>query len=631
MGFLLSPGVQVTEIDLTTVIPAVATTGGAFAGPFQWGPISRRVIVDSETSLVTRFWKPNANTFTYFFTAANFLSYGNNLTVVRAANSATLNATANSQGALQIAHEDDYENGYLDGSGTFGYWAARYAGALGNNLKVSSCPSSSAFSSNVTSQSGYVTNAAPSGNTVVGLSGDTTTYLQVNDLVKLGTNDYTIVTALTASNLTLGSALTANVSANTSILRKWQYADEFTAEPETSDYADNVGGANDEIHVIVVDQDGGISGVPGTVIEKYPFLSKASDAKSADGTSIYYPMSLFKNSKWIYWGDHDTAGTNWGSAAASNTFTSVVKPIYSSLSGGIDVDATTGNIQTAYGYFTDPDAVDISLVLGGPCNQTVATYIIDNISGSRKDCVAFISPLYEDAVDNAGSEADDIVTYRNLLTSSSYAVIDSGWKYQYDKYNDVYRYVPCNGDTAGLCVRTDNTRDPWFSPAGFNRGHIKNVIKLSWSPSQTERDTLYKNGINPIVTFPGEGSVLYGDKTMQTKPSAFDRINVRRLFIVLEKAIAKASKYSLFEFNDEFTRAQFVSMVDPFLRDVKGRRGIFDYRVVCDTSNNTPEVIDRNEFIGDIYVKPARSINFIKLNFVAVRTGVSFEEVVGKF
>jgi len=291
----------------------------------------------------------------------------------------------------------------------------------------------------------------------------------------------------------------------------------------------------------------------------------------------------------------------------------------------------TDDLIRGYDFFKDPEIVDISLVLAGATSQTVATHLISNIAEARKDCLVFLSPRRDDVVDQAGSERANITTFRNLLNSSSYAVMDSAWKYQYDKYNDVYRYIPMNGDTAGLCVRTDTERDPWFSPAGFNRGQIKNVIRLSFNPTKAERDELYKIGVNPVVTFPGEGTILFGDKTLLAKPSAFDRINVRRLFIVLEKAIAKAAKFSLFEFNDEFTRAQFVALVEPFLRDVQGRRGIFDFRVVCDETNNTGEVIDRNEFIGDIYIKPARSINFIQLNFVAVRTGVAFDEVVGKF
>ena len=244
--------------------------------------------------------------------------------------------------------------------------------------------------------------------------------------------------------------------------------------------------------------------------------------------------------------------------------------------------------------------------------------------------MVFVSPEQDDVVNNSGSESTTVITTAGTYTKSSYAVMDSGYKYQYDKYNDVYRWVPLNGDIAGLCVRTDNERDPWFSPAGLNRGVIKNVVRLAWNPTKAERDELYKAGVNPVVTFPGEGTILYGDKTLLNRPSAFDRINVRRLFIVLEKSITKAARSSLFEFNDEFTRAAFVNIVEPFLRDVQGRRGIYDYRVVADTTNNTAEVIDQNQFVGDIYIKPARSINFIQLNFTAVRTGVAFEEIVGR-
>ena len=305
--------------------------------------------------------------------------------------------------------------------------------------------------------------------------------------------------------------------------------------------------------------------------------------------------------------------------------------------GDSETDIPVGRLVSAYDKFISASDVDVSLVLtgkskGGTNGEQLANYLIDNIAEVRRDCVVFVSPDKDDVVTNAGKDEEaDIVTFRNSLRSTSYAVLDSGYKYMYDKYNDVYRYIPLNGDTAGLCVRTDTTRDPWFSPAGFNRGQIKNVIKLAYNPDKADRDILYKSGINPVVTFPGQGTILYGDKTLLAKPSAFDRINVRRLFIVLEKAIATASQFTLFEFNDEFTRAQFKNLVEPFLRDVQGRRGIYDFKVVCDETNNTGEVIDRNEFVGDIYIKPARSINFIQLNFVAVRTGVEFSEVVGQF
>jgi phage tail sheath protein FI len=279
--------------------------------------------------------------------------------------------------------------------------------------------------------------------------------------------------------------------------------------------------------------------------------------------------------------------------------------------------------------FRNSEDIDISLIiLGHPLSNALSNYIIDNVAEYRKDVVAFITPQLASV--NAYS-AQDIVDSAAALSASSYAVVDSGYKYQYDKYSDVYRWVPLNGDTAGLCARTDDIRDPWFSPAGYNRGSIKNTVKLALNPNRSERDLLYKNYINPVVTQPGQGTVLFGDKTFLGRPSAFDRINVRRLFIVLEKAIAIAAKSTLFEFNDEFTRAQFRNLVEPFLRDVQGRRGIFDFRVVCDETNNTPEVIDGNRFVGDIYIKPARSINFIQLNFVAVRTGVEFSEIVGQF
>ena len=304
----------------------------------------------------------------------------------------------------------------------------------------------------------------------------------------------------------------------------------------------------------------------------------------------------------------------------------------SSAEGSVSVATLIGG----YDKYKSAEDVDISLVLqgkalGGTNGETLGKYIIDNITDKRKDCVAFISPERGDVVNNENGERDAIVAFRNSLTSSSYAFLDSGYKYQYDKYNDVYTYVPLNGDMAGLAVRSDELRDAWFSPAGFNRGQIKNIVKLAYNPKKSDRDILYQADVNPVVTFPGQGTVLFGDKTLLGKPSAFDRINVRRLFIVLEKAISTASKFTLFEFNDPFTRSQFKNLVEPFLRDIQGRRGIYDFKVVCDETNNTGEVIDGNRFIGDIYVKPAKSINFIQLNFVAVRTGVEFNEIVGQF
>ena len=573
MAFQLSPGINVSEIDLSTTVPAVGTTEGAFVGNFVWGPANKIVNVSNEIELVNTFGKPDSNTFVSFFTAANFLSYAQNLRLVRAANTSNvLNATSAGQ-ALSIANRDVYEASYLavPNSNTYGMFAARYPGMLGNSLKVS------LFAGNT---------ASPD---------------------------------------------TWNSSA-------WMYYDQFNSPPKTSVYTAANGGANDEMHIIVIDEEGKFTGVANTVLEKFAYVSKASDAKTDDGSSNYYVNVINDMSQYIYIMNHAQAANlapdtiTWGTPASNTAFTQSNAVYTASMTNGTFEMATQGDITLGYDKFVNPAEADISLVITGDHGIAIQQYVIDNICEARRDCVAFISPSKANTVNNLGSETTSIINYRNALgRSTSYAVMDSSWKYQFDKYNNVYRWIPMNGDIAGLCVRTDQTTDAWFSPAGISRGQIKNVIKLGWNPTQGNRDDLYKNGINPVVTFPGEGTILYGDKTLLATPSAFDRINVRRLFIVLEKAIAKASRASLFEFNDEFTRAQFISLVEPFLRTVKGRRGIYDYRVVCDTTNNTPDIIDGNQFIGDIYIKPARSINFIQLNFVAVRTGVAFEEIVGKF
>jgi hypothetical protein len=552
--FQLSPGVNISEVDLTTVVPSVATTVGGFAGNFAWGPIEEVASIPNEIRLVETFGKPDANTFGHFYTAANFLSYGSNLRVVRAANTGTLNATTSGTG-VQVKNSTDYQLNYSSGSGSNDF-IAKYAGTLGNALRVS----------------------ISDGNTH----------------------------------------------------SSFAYAGFFDSAPGTSDYVASNGGSNDELHIVVVDITGQITGTANTVIERFGYVSKASDAKNSDGSTNYYKEVLNQRSKYVWWAAHNSEGTNWGTTATNTSFDTLTAADNFNLNGGLTVTPTTGDINRAFDLFSNADSIDVSLLMTGPTvGSTVPNYVIA-LAESRKDCLVFVSPQQSDVVDNVGGEVASITSTRSGYTSSSYAVMDCGYKYQYDKYNDTYRYVPLNGDIAGLSVRTDVERDPWFSPAGFNRGAIKNVVKLAWNPSSSDRDELYKKGINPVVTFPGEGTVLYGDKTMLSRPSAFDRINVRRLFIVLEKSIGKAARSALFEFNDEFTRSQFVNLVEPFLRDVQGRRGIYDFRVVCDTTNNTPEVIDTNRFVGDIYIKPARSINFIQLNFVAVRTGVSFQEVVGQ-
>ena len=555
MAFQISPGVNVSEVDQTTVVPSLLTTAGAFAGTFAWGPADKITLVDSEITLVKTFGKPDANSAISFFTAANFLAYGNNLSIVRAVGTNSKNATGAT--AIQIPNSDVFSQTLLNtkNSNTYGAFIARYPGTLGNSIGVSVCASNAEFDA-------------------------------------------------------------------------WDYKNLFTSAPGTSDQAMANGGADDELHVVVIDVDGKFTGAAGTILETFAFLSKAGDAK-VNGASNYYKQVIFNNSKYVYAADpvaYSSTQATWG-LDSSHTFISPINTTVH-LSGGTSEIASS--FDAAYDHFSNKEIVDISLVLTGDADVATQQYVIDNVANQRADCVAFISPRYADVVGATGDETTNIADWLTSLSrSSSFVMADSGWKYQYDKYNNKYVWVPLNGDIAGLCVYTDAIRDPWFSPAGFNRGSIKNCIKLAWNPAKTYRDVLYAAGVNPVVSFPGQGTVLYGDKTLQNKPSAFDRINVRRLFITLEKSIANAAKFSLFELNDEFTRAQFVALVTPFLRDVQGRRGITDFKVVCDSTNNTGQVIDSNQFVGDIYIKPARSINYIQLNFVAVGTGVDFTTVVG--
>jgi len=949
MGFQISPGINVSEVDLTTIVPAVGTTVGAIAGPFRWGPANVPMLIDNEITLANTFGKPDNNTANTWFTGSNFLAYANALQTVRVVKNGTgghKNSTADGAGLL-IVNEDAYLNNYENGQGNVGMFAAKYPGDLGNSIGVS--------------------------------------------------------------------------IADVDSFNSWTFKSSFDGAPGTSTLIANAGGENDEMHIVVYDVLGWWTGLAGSVLERFAFVSKCAAAKTEDGTSQYYPDVINRTSKFLWWMDHPTqadlglnVSPNWGSVdltvsfnttsekvllssvvgtfevgevvadaagatistgsgavlgtvvigdggienipvnaqgsgytvapdviisgdgdglalavavlgtgpnadkvvsvtvtnpganyttatatfssgtgasadATVNTglgtvtgFTSLVggthyvtaptitvtgdgsnATAHATVSGGavtgividdpgsgystagftitpvgtgatastitfdtgkvldvpvisggsgykgtptvtftggggtnaaatvtlsngvvtlitvtnggsnyattptaavvpqgsgatavVTVDSTgrvtaltptavgsgypsnptvtisgpgvgaqvtanvVGNSVTSYtvvsggsgyetisakvleinsstltvspvsgtfeaamnvqgldsgatgtvvsvtggalvaeldggvdanssisesdyqvdtlgrpaGYamFRSGEDIDVSLILGADATATRANYII-SVAEYRKDAISLLSPPKSAVVDNSGNEAADIIAFRNQLPSTSYGVMDNNWKYQYDKYNDVYRWVPLNGDIAGLCVRTDVVRDPWWSPAGYNRGIIQNVVRLAWNPRKAYRDQLYQAGINSVMSEPGQGTLLFGDKTMLTKPSAFDRINVRRLFIVLEKAISTAAKYTLFEFNDQFTRSQFVNMVEPFLRDVMGRRGIYDYRVVCDATNNTPEVVDSNRFVGDIYVKPARSINFIQLNFVAVRTGVDFTEIVGKF
>ena len=632
MAFQISPGVNVSEIDLTAIVPAVQTTAGGFAGQFRWGPVEQRVLISNEQQLVGQFQKPNATFFKDFFTAANFLAYADTLHTVRIGNTGLVNANANAATIL-VKSEADYDANYAAGISGGGDVVAKFPGALGNSLKYSICPSNTAFESTLTGNYTVV-----NGNNGVVFSANQAAAISAGDLLQLGSDKemYKVSTvAGDGKSVVLTSSYTGNtVNASTALNRRWEFYDFVSAAPGTSPFATTRGATNDTMHIVVIDEDGEWTNVKNQVIEVFEAVSKANDARNEDGSTNYYVERLNRQSAYLWWANHPAGVTNAGSAAVGTAFGGGNTPITRSLASGSDGSAgTAGEYQRAYDLFKSAEEVDIALLLGGSSTSATAIHLINNIAEFRKDCVVCLSPEQADVVNNTAyvnSEVDDIVEFRNTLPSSSFAVLDSGFKYQYDKYNDQYRYVPLNGDTAGTMARTDQVRDPWYSPAGLSRGRIKNTVNLAFNPDKTARDQLYKNGINPVTTFPGEGTVLFGDKTLLAHPSAFDRINVRRLFIVLEKAIAIASRQSLFEFNDEFTRAQFVNLVEPFLRDVQGRRGIFDFRVVCDETNNTPEIIDRNEFVGDIFVKPARSINFIQLNFVAVRTGVEFEEVVGQ-
>jgi hypothetical protein len=555
MANLVSPGVQVKEIDLTNVVPSVSSTIGAMAGAFTWGPANQIVTVTSETELVDKFGKPDANTFESVLSASQFLSYGNNLKVARAVGTSARNATVSGTGILT-----QNSTVFSSQSPAAGDWAqARYPGVTGNAVGI--------------------------------------------------------------SVLTAGQTGTA-----------WQLSN-VEGVPGTSAGAAAVGGSSDEIHLWVYDVNGTITGTTGTVLEYWTYLSQANNVKSSDGTSLYYKDVINAGSKWVFIGNHAAALSEAGQSAVGETFVTVAS-FFVSLTGGIDDNVlTVGETTAAYALMADAETVDTNLIfqansgLSAADNITLSNFITAQAT-ARKDAVGFVSPERAATV-NAAAPATTVATWRTAITSSSYGFADSTSLYVYDKYNDVYRWISAAGSMAGLSANADLVADAWFSPAGFTRGNVRNVTKLAWNPNQAERDALYKTGVNPIVTFPGQGTVLFGDKTLQSKPSAFDRINVRRLFIVLEKAVSAASKASLFEFNDEFTRAQFRNMVEPFLRDVKGRRGITDFKVVCDGTNNTGNIIDTNKFVADIYIKPARSINYITLNFIATRTGVEFSEIAG--
>ena len=577
MAFQVSPGVQVQEIDLTNVVPAVSTSIGAYAGAFSWGPVDEIRLISSEKELANTFGTPTDTTARSFLTAASFLKYGNALKVVRSIGAAATNAADGSitgggttYGPTLIKNRTDFDSVAVNDN-TF---AAKYPGTLGNSIAV------------------YI--------------------LHEN----------------------------ANFS-------EWTYKSGFSSAPGTSASAAAAGSSNDELHIVVVDSLGKFSGTRGTVLERFAHVSQAVDAVNTSGGTNYYKNVLNESSKYV-WALNTPAAlvragtsiypvkdftTNYDAAVAYST-----TQIPVTLSNAVDDAPTAANVQAGLNLFIDPEIVDINLIFSaGDVNdsQVIANELI-SIAESRKDCLAFISPPLEATMGSTDPLADVLAwangtynTAADSIPSTSYAVIDSTAVKVYDKYNDIYRWIPACGLIAGLCANTDRVADSWFSPAGLNRGVILGVTKLAFNPNQANRDELFKARVNPIVSFPGTGIILYGDKTALSKPSAFDAINVRRLFITLEKAISTSAKAQLFEFNDEFTRAAFRNAVEPFLREVQGRRGLSDFKVVCDETNNTGEIIDRNEFVADIYVKPARSIRGITLSFVATRTGVQFSELAG--
>lgn len=642
--FSISPAVEFTETDLTTGITAVSSTVGGFAGEFEWGPVSEVTQVTNEADLVYYFGKPNDNTYLSWYTSYNFLQYSSDLRIVRVATTAQKNAVTSGT-ALAIQNITDWEANFADGNNTVGIFAAKYPGIRGNSLKVSLCDSAN-FSRNLT---GTVALTAAS-DTVVGTSTTFLTSVAIGDVLTFAVSGVpvstsgvavtgTVVSISSDTSLVIDKVSTATATGAV-VTAKWEYTNQFAAAPIDSDQAFAAGSTGDGLHAVVVDVDGKISGVKGQVLERLENISKALNAKKYDGSVAYY-KNAFRESQYIWWMDHPVSslvgvsGADFGSTTAGTAYKNLVRPLTYTLTGGLNgYGATDGEIQTGINIFSDAQKYDVTLLMTGKASATVANYAIQNVAEVRKDCVAFVSPV--NVSDNSvivgdTSEAiDKIIAFRNQLSGSSYGFLDSGFKYQYDKYNDVYRYIPLNGDTAGVTARSINSRNEWSSPAGFNRGSVKNVVKLATNPNKPQRDRLFQNSVNFVVSFPNSGPILFSDKTMLDRPSDFDAIGIRLLFILLEKAISSSAKFFLFEQNNELTRKLFVSMITPFLRDIQGRGGITDFFVDVGSSVNTDFVIQSKTFAANIYIKSTKSIRFIKLNFIATPEGVSFSEITGQ-
>jgi len=663
---LLSPGVEIQERDLTIgSIETVDVNVGAIAGAFTKGPVLTPIRISTEAQLIETFGEPTDANAETWWTAASFLSYGGVLDVVRASTSGQLSASddgTTSPYILSIPTKDVYEATYFDAGNNAFKWASRNIGTDQNALRVATIDAGADITLTLDGALGTTTvgtqvqtaSASPNG----AKSGYIFAWDGTNNKVSLITSDTWVATDLIENGVT-----DLNVTATVS------WYDEQTVftglnwssigpRPGTSPFVSARGGSKDEIHVVVYDGTGDISGVPNTVLEKFTYLSKANNGKTAEGSGNYYPQVFLDKSNWVYWGSHEAtdlydvsanqaatgnlAGTNNAGNDSTTAFDLIGGRSYTLAKGAESGGATSGEIISAMQEFADPETIMIDYLLAGPgdtgsgasakTNSKAVAAAALTISSARKDCIAFLSPYRGDVVGvtSSATQTQNVVDFYDTLQATSFGVFDNTWKYVYDRFSDKYRYVPCNGDVAGLCAATTANGLPWFSPAGLNRGAIKNAVKLAFSPTRTERDKLYQNRINPVTSLPGQGIILFGDKTALASPSAFDRINVRRLFNVIEKTIGNAAKGVLFELNDEFTRNNFKNVVEPYLRGIQAERGITDFLVVCDETNNTGAVIDSNEFKADFYIKPARSINFITLTFIATRTGVSFEEVVPK-
>jgi len=715
---LASPGIVVREVDLTVGrIDPTSDAVGAIVAPFAKGPVDVPILVENESDLLQNFGEPYPTDkhYEHWMVASSYLAYGGALQVVRSDDSDLKNGFAGAASSIKIKSLDDYNNlGYDESTITDVTVAARNPGSWSNGIKVALVDakadqilvgvSTSASLPNI--QVGYgvtqaISSTLPGAGTTSTLDGylkgviteisGTNAYVKVISHVSAAGTETAVdyqpsgVYAFSGSgSVAIHTSGQATAAGSTSYTSQLDWFDQQTISlsnnttiswnniadrPSTSSFAAARNSRFDEIHVVVIDDKGVVTGNAGTILEKHLSLSKAKDAEFSAGSPSYWRKYLASNSQYIFGGSQPagivTTGfssgftlatdTGWDqdtssiifAATGANTLTLAGGLNYN---GGSDITAsgsltsTIGSLSSGYDLFANSEEYEVDFLLMGSANyakesaQALANKLI-SVAEERKDAVAFISPyrlafLNDSAVgsvtvNSAADITNNIISFYAPVTSSSYSVFDSGYKYMYDKFADTFRYVPLNGDIAGTCARTDINNFPWFSPAGTNRGAILNAVKLAYNPSKTQRDRLYSNRIYSVIFTPGSGIVLFGDKTGLAKSSAFDRINVRRLFIYLENAISAAAKDQLFEFNDETTRSNFVNIVDPFLRDVQAKRGIQDFRVICDETNNTAAVIDNNEFVADIFIKPARSINFIGLTFVATRSGVSFEEIIG--